>query len=142
MRGPFPATPLDMTPGKYLPWLRAEGLTFLIGGLTAFFYSDVSAWWLLLFLAPDLAMIAYAAGPRSGMVAYNLVHTYAVPVLAGLVLYALGLEQLALAGSGMWIAHIGMDRMLGYGLKGARSFHETHLGWIGTPTPREGDPAG
>ena len=48
----------------------------------------------------------------------------AVFLVAGVLLgpHALGL---------IWIAHIGMDRMLGYGLKYASGFADTHLGRIG-----------
>ncbi len=53
-------------------------------------------------------------------------HTYALP----LALAALGVlagwdtaVQLAL----VWGAHIGMDRMLGYGLKYRTGFKDTHL---------------
>jgi hypothetical protein len=31
----------------------------------------------------------------------------------------------------IWIAHIGLDRMLGYGLKYGTSFVDTHLGRVG-----------
>jgi hypothetical protein len=31
----------------------------------------------------------------------------------------------------VWFAHIGLDRMLGYGLKHPSGFRETHLGRIG-----------
>ncbi|MFO7892188.1 MAG: DUF4260 family protein [Longimicrobiales bacterium] len=31
----------------------------------------------------------------------------------------------------VWAAHIGMDRALGFGLKGPDAFQQTHLGWVG-----------
>lgn len=31
----------------------------------------------------------------------------------------------------IWLAHVGFDRALGYGLKYARGFSHTHLGTIG-----------
>jgi hypothetical protein len=31
----------------------------------------------------------------------------------------------------IWAAHIGLDRMLGYGLKYTSSFNDTYLGHIG-----------
>jgi hypothetical protein len=37
----------------------------------------------------------------------------------------------ARAVAGVWAAHIGLDRMLGYGLKYAAGFGYTHLGRIG-----------
>jgi hypothetical protein len=38
---------------------------------------------------------------------------------------------IALAIALVWVAHIGFDRMLGYGLKYAAGFGFTHLGRIG-----------
>jgi hypothetical protein len=32
----------------------------------------------------------------------------------------------------IWIAHIGFDRLMGYGLKIGPGFKDTHLGRIGT----------
>src|SRR5690606_19155002 len=80
-------------------------------------------------LAPDLAMIGYAFGPRAGAHAYNMAHTYLLPaLLAGLGLWvAPALLPVACA----WLAHIGMDRALGFGLKSATEFGLTHLGRIG-----------
>jgi hypothetical protein len=34
----------------------------------------------------------------------------------------------------IWLAHIGFDRALGYGLKYVAGFASTHLGRIGKPT--------
>ena len=70
----------------------------------------------LLFLAPDLSMLAYLAGPRAGAVGYNLAHTYALAFALTLVGFAGGVPEVA-AGGFIWIAHIGFDRALGYGLK-------------------------
>lgn len=113
------------------PWLRAEGLAVFAVGLVL--YALAGGGWLLgvlLFFAPDLSFAGYLAGPRAGAVAYNLAHTYVSPaVLAGLgwMLAAPLLPTLAL----LWAAHIGFDRMLGYGLKLPTGFHDTHLGRIG-----------
>lgn len=92
------------------------------------------SWWLfvLLLLAPDLAMLGYLGGPRLGARLYNVAHVYAGP----LVLAALGVWQswpLGVALALIWTAHIGMDRMLGYGLKLPEGFQHTHLGRIGKP---------
>jgi hypothetical protein len=62
----------------------------------------------------------------AGSVAYNLAHTSSLPLLlglAGLLLAAPLGVQLAL----IWLAHIGMDRAVGYGLKYRDSFKHTHL---------------
>jgi hypothetical protein len=81
---------------------------------------------LLLFLTPDLSLIGYAAGPRAGALAYNALHTEVGPLLLGAVglLTDAGVAvQLAL----IWLAHIGIDRVLGYGLKYPSAFKDTHL---------------
>ncbi len=75
-------------------------------------------------------MLGYLRGPRAGAAIYNLGHTWLLPGLIGIV----GL----LAGTGadvpialIWFGHIGVDRLLGYGLKLPTSFQDTHLGRIG-----------
>ena len=109
-------------------WLRAEGAA--IAALALIAYSTTGAsWWLFaaFILVPDLAMVGYLTGPRVGALIYNLAHTYIGPVaLAGAAVIA-GLPSL-LAGTLVWIAHIGLDRMLGYGLKLPEGFKHTDLG--------------
>ena len=111
-------------------WLRMEGTA--IGALALIAYGTTGAsWWLFaaLILVPDLAMVAYLAGPRVGALIYNLAHTYTVPMaLAGAAMIA-GLPFL-LAVALVWIAHIGLDRMLGYGLKLPEGFKHTDLGTL------------
>jgi hypothetical protein len=88
----------------------------------------------LLFLAPDLSFLAYSAGTRVGAHAYNLAHNYVAATALGIIGFAFDkplLVTLAL----IWIAHIGLDRLLGYGLKYSSSFGDTHLGRIGKPKP-------
>jgi hypothetical protein len=111
--------------------LRLEGLAVFAVALAVYVHAGFS-WpaFALLFLAPDLSMLAYLGGPRTGAAGYNLAHTYAlacVPALAG---FAGGLSAAA-AGGLIWIAHIGFDRMLGYGLKYPTGFGDTHLGHLG-----------
>jgi hypothetical protein len=43
-------------------------------------------------------------------------------------------EPLILSIAMIWLAHIGFDRALGYGLKYASGFSSTHLGRIGKPS--------
>lgn len=111
--------------------LRAEGLTVFLAATTAFFL-DGGAWWLylVLFLAPDLSFLAYAAGARSGAVAYNTLHAYVLPLLLALAGWSLGSDW-ALHVALVWLAHIGIDRFLGYGLKYPTAFGHTHLGPVG-----------
>ena len=80
----------------------------------------------LLFLSPDLFMLGYLKDAKWGATAYNLVHTLAGPILLlaiALVLPAAACIPYAL----IWLAHIGFDRMLGYGLKYPTFFKDTHL---------------
>jgi uncharacterized protein DUF4260 len=107
--------------------LRLEGAAVLAGSLVLYF--DRGYGWLalvVLLLAPDLAAIGYAAGPRVGAVAYDVAHTEAVPIalgVTGVLATQEKLVQLAL----IWLAHIGADRLLGYGLKYPTAFRDTHL---------------
>ena len=85
-------------------------------------------WWLfaVLLLAPDLAMLGYLWNVRIGAAIYNLAHTEAGPVLlliVSIVTPLPGLELYAL----IWLAHLGLDRMLGFGLKYPTQFPDTHL---------------
>jgi hypothetical protein len=107
--------------------LRAEGLAVLVAAVWA--YALTGAGWTLLaalILAPDLSMLGYLAGPRAGAAAYNLGHAYLGP-LALLALGHLGALPLLTALGLIWAAHIGLDRMLGYGLKYPSGFKATHL---------------
>jgi uncharacterized protein DUF4260 len=117
--------------GTPLLILRAEGLALL--GLATWAFSLVGhSWWLYgaLFLAPDLSFAAYLAGPRAGALIYNAMHTTLAPALLAAIGLATG-SALALALATIWAAHIGLDRALGFGLKYASGFGETHLGHVG-----------
>ena len=107
--------------------LQLEGATLLAGALTAYTTTH-EPWWLipLTLLAPDLFAIGYLAGTRVGANLYNLVHI--TPLPAALIAFAWS-QHTPLAGAlGLiWLAHIGMDRLLGYGLKYDDHFQHTHL---------------
>ena len=113
------------------PWLRAEGIAAFAAGLAGFLVLGLP-WWafVLLLIVPDVSMVGYLRGPRVGAILYNLVHDLATGVaVAGLGL-AIGSVPLAAAGA-ILVAHSGMDRIAGYGLKYPDAFRHTHLGWIG-----------
>ena len=97
------------------------------GALALYLHSDHSLLALvLLFLAPDLSFFGYFAGMRAGATVYDAVHTYVAPLALGAagVLVDAGIAvQIAL----IWLAHIGVDRALGYGLKYPDGFKDTHL---------------
>ena len=88
--------------------LHLEGAVFFFGAI-ALYATQGGSWvaFVLLLLAPDLAIVGYLVNPRVGSYAYNAVHTYAAPaVLAALSLagqWPVGV-QLAL----IWFAHVGM----------------------------------
>jgi hypothetical protein len=107
--------------------LRVEGATLLAGSVLLYWTSGGS-WWLfaLLLLAPDLSMLGYLAGRRVGAVAYNAFHSYPLPAALGLVGLFVG-APLAVSVALVWFAHIGMDRLMGYGLKYPTDFKDTHL---------------
>ena len=118
--------------------LRLEGLAAFVAGLAL--YGAHGGSWLVvlpLLLVPDVSMVGYLRDPRLGALLYNLAHTW----LIGLVVLGAGLATgagwVVLAGT-ILIAHVGMDRALGYGLKLPTSFQETHLGRIGRRADRAG----
>ncbi|WP_414473278.1 DUF4260 domain-containing protein [Microvirga sp. M2] len=111
--------------------LRLEGTALLILATGAFSRMGLS-WWLyaVLFFSPDLSFAGYLAGPKVGAVVYNAAHTLLGPA----ILLGIGLalnSPIFLGLAAIWAAHIGFDRMLGYGLKYATAFSDTHLGRIG-----------
>lgn len=132
-------TPKDgAVSGALRRWLRLEGAALLLA--SGFFYRTTGeSWWLFagLFLVPDLSFACYLAGPRVGAWGYNLCHStvpYGALAVAGFASGSPALLAVGLIGA----AHVGFDRMLGYGLKDATSFHLTHLGPIGPAARKRG----
>ncbi len=111
--------------------LKIEELAEALLALVVFAHLPY-AWWVLpaAFLLPDLSALGYLAGPQVGAACYNLAHHKAVAVAVGLAGLALGQPVLQLAGTVLFF-HSAFDRLLGYGLKYASSFQDTHLGRIG-----------
>lgn len=111
--------------------LRLEGALTMIAGIAAYIAMGGSWGWLAaLFLLPDLSMLGYLAGPRIGAITYNAGHSHLAPALLAAA-SLLGAPHWTLLGALIWFAHIGFDRMLGYGLKYHR-FGATHLGSLST----------
>jgi len=107
--------------------LRAEGALLLLLTI-AFYRAGHYPWWLFatLFFAPDLFMLGYLLNAKMGAAFYNLVHTLTLPL--SLLLFSLIAPQPSLASYALiWLAHIGFDRALGYGLKYPTAFKDTHL---------------
>jgi hypothetical protein len=118
-------------PGLIAILLRAEYVAIGVAGVVLWFAQGGSLIWLVpALLAPDLSIAGYAAGPRLGAVVYNAVHNLVLALgLVGIGFLIVSMP-LVLAGA-VLIAHIGMDRTSGFGLKYATSFQDTHLGRIG-----------
>jgi hypothetical protein len=126
---PLPAA--GMTNGAVRGWLRLEGVAAFGAGVALFAAAGGNLLLLVpLLLVPDVSAAGYLAGPRVGAFTYNLLHTWAPGLLVlGLSVW-LGSSTLQLAAA-VLIAHVGMDRAIGYGLKLPSSFQDTHLGRIG-----------
>ena len=121
----------DAASGGVRTLLRLEGLA-LFAGMTLLYAVWEGSWWVyaILFLAPDLSFLGYLAGPRTGAIVYNAAHSYIAPMVVITSGFALA-SPLVLSVAMIWLAHIGIDRALGYGLKYNAGFGFTHLGRIG-----------
>ena len=106
--------------------LRLENLVIMVAAIGAYAWLHES-WWLfaLLFLVPDISMIGYLRGPRPGAVIYNAGHWYGLPAI--LVLLGFTTHGATAPIGLIWIAHIGFDRALGFGLKYPDGFKANHL---------------
>jgi Domain of unknown function (DUF4260) len=112
-------------------WLQAEGAAILVAGLAGFLWLGLP-WYafLLLLVVPDVSMIGYVVSPRVGAITYNLGHSQVTALAVGGIGLATGSVPVTAAGA-ILLAHSGMDRLMGYGLKLPTSFQDTHLGRIG-----------
>ena len=109
-------------------WLGLEGLVLLVGAQIAFDATG-QPWWLVpaVIHAPDIAMTGYLAGSRPGAHLYNVTHATLLPaVMLGAGYWHA--DRLVMALALIWLAHIGLDRLLGTGLKYNDRFTHTHLG--------------
>ena len=108
-------------------FLHLEGTVIFITSL--YFYQQNNFSWIafifLLFVF-DVSMIGYVINERVGATVYNIFHSYILPVTLILVSTIITLEWLLMI-SLIWTAHIGMDRMIGYGLKYHSGFKDTHF---------------
>jgi hypothetical protein len=111
--------------------LRLEGFAVFAAAIALYVDGDYALWALVaFFLVPDVSFAAYAAGPRVGAVAYNAAHTYVFPVALAAGCLVTGSAGLPVQIALIWAAHIGLDRLLGFGLKYPTAFKDTHLGHV------------
>jgi Domain of unknown function (DUF4260) len=108
--------------------LRLEGLAFFL--LALFFYYQLKGNWLLfivLLFTPDISMIGYLKDKKLGAILYNLMHNYILSI-AILLIGAILLRNMTIILLGIiLLAHVGLDRFLGFGLKYPSNFKDTHL---------------
>lgn len=146
LKNPLAAPDLDMQDirgGQYALMnpickiLRAEGFGYL--ALSVALYQALGLSWTqfgIWFFLPDIAILAYVfANERIGMWAYNLTHSSLGAVVVGLV-GVLAMRPLYWQISLIWLAHIGLDRALGYRLKFSLGFRATHLGVLKGMAPK------
>src|SRR5262245_58081371 len=117
-----------MTPTQRIQ--RSEGALIFIASI--WMYHLANGNWLLfaaLLLVFDVSMVGYLKNPKLGALVYNIGHSLVVP--GAIAVYSLVLTGSVPAWLYIWFAHIGLDRMFGYGLKEPTSFKHTHLGHIG-----------
>ena len=110
------------------PLLYLEGAGVFFLSIAAYhWYHGGWSLFVLLFLVPDVSIIGYFANARIGALVYNAVHTYIGPLFLGT--YGIATDhRLPLLLALVWVAHIGLDRALGFGLKYPTEFKDTHLG--------------
>ena len=107
--------------------LRLEGAAAF--GVSLLLYRQFGGDWGLLalcFLLPDLSMLGYLAGPRVGAATYNAAHSYVGPIFLWVATRSIS-SSWAVFAVLIWVAHIGFDRAIGYGLKYSSGFGVTHL---------------
>ena len=107
--------------------LQAEGGILFAAALALYFDADYGVLALILLaLAPDVAFVGFLAGPRVGAISYDVLHFEGMPVLLGTI-GVLTEEPVAIQVALIWLAHIGVDRLLGYGLRYPADPAATHL---------------
>ncbi|MCA9485499.1 MAG: DUF4260 domain-containing protein [Nanoarchaeota archaeon] len=107
--------------------LRAEGLIVLLGALI--FYNVLDGSWLifaLLFLLPDISFFGYFFDLETGAKIYNVFHTYLVPFFVFVISLVYD-SSMGMHVAIIWFAHIGADRLAGYGFKYHNGFKTSHL---------------
>jgi Domain of unknown function (DUF4260) len=111
--------------------LRLEGGMVFITALC--YYNTIleKSWstFIYVFLLVDITLIGYLLGKRIGAVVYNIGHSYILPLLMFAISIRLENNMMHII-SIIWVAHIGFDRAIGYGLKTFGGFKATHLATI------------
>lgn len=102
------------------------GIAFVIT-FCIYLYFNFPIWLFFVFLlAPDFTAIGYVFNKKIGSLIYNFGHNLILPLLLA-ASYLYFSKDVLLIISIIWLAHIFMDRLLGYGLKYPDSFNKTHI---------------
>ena len=108
-------------------WLHAEGAAAFVAGTLLYLSRGGDALLFLpLLLLPDVGLLGYLRNARIGAFTYDLIHNWAVGIAVLGAGIAMSSDALWLTGA-ILIAHVGMDRAVGYGLKYAAGAKVTHL---------------
>ncbi len=107
--------------------VRLEGLAVFLTSVLFYFLIDGNFFlFILLLFIPDISMIGYLRDKKLGSIAYNLMHNY-VLALIGICLGALLAVPIFVYLGLILLAHVGIDRFFGFGLKYGSSFKATHI---------------
>jgi hypothetical protein len=107
--------------------LMLEGAALLIAAILLYAHLGGGlVIFILLLFVPDVSMIGYLINTTIGATIYNAVHSLILPLALGLIGLSLN-NSTILQITCIWMAHIGLDRAVGYGLKYAVSFKDTHI---------------
>jgi hypothetical protein len=112
-------------------WFQLEEVAELL--LSIYLFSLLPfAWWVypVLFVVPDLSLVAMAAGSHVGGLVYNLLHHKGIAIGALIAGYWLNWPALALAGT-LALGHASFDRLLGLGRRDGETFTHAQFGLFG-----------
>lgn len=88
---------------------------------------DFPIWlFFVLLLVPDITMIGYVINNKIGANIYNFGHSFILPILLALGYLSFSKDYLLIIFI-IWLSHIFMDRLFGFGLKYQDSFNKTHI---------------
>ncbi len=124
---------VEAVSGRPRQWLRVDGAVLFAGSIGLFATAHQPCWPVpRLIVAPDACMLGPLHGSRVGALADSGGHPYLLPAAVG----GAGHSPPALAVGAPWFAHVGIDRLAGYGLKYDTDFADTHLGRLAGATGR------
>lgn len=101
-------------------------IAFLVSVFFYWYFAFSFLYFFLLLFLPDITMLGYIVNTKIGALFYNIGHSLVVPAILVIIGFITVSPPLLMA-TIIWLAHIFLDRMLGYGLKYDDAFTKTHL---------------